>query len=193
MVTKKGRTAKKRNTVRVKRMSIKRSNGIKRSNSIKRSNGIKRRHPRMKGGSSISPFVGAPYSSSGLNFPPANYYPRNMAGYPIPSASNTFNNKFVGGGSSSSKRKTKKIRRQQKGGNFFTKMMPNDLVNAVRAVPASFNRFISGWDGRNTLASDYVSPTAQPLAKGERVFGMAMPPPNIMEVYRDADAKVSNI
>jgi len=189
MVTKKGRTAKKRNTVRVKRMSIKRSNGIKRR---------QRRHPRMKGGSSISPFVGAPYSSSGLNFPPANYYPRNMAGYPIPSASNTFNNKFVGGGSSGgsasgSKRKTKKIRRQQKGGNFFTKMMPNDLVNAVRAVPASFNRFISGWDGRNTLASDYVSPTAQPLAKGERVFGMAMPPPNIMEVYRDADATVSNI
>jgi hypothetical protein len=200
--TKKSRRGKKRaasakKTLRVKKMR----------KSAGRKTKIRRRRHTIKGGGNNSPFIGAAYSNSGLNVPAANYYapsPNGIpSGSPVPLPSNPAytnvsmpqpsTNLIQNGGRR--KRKGKGMQRggMQSGGSFFTDMIPTDVLNMTRSVPAAFSRFISGWEGENTLASNYVYPTDQPLARGERITGMAVPPPDIMQIYKNADSLVSRI
>lgn len=194
--TKKGRRGKKRaasakKTLRVKKMR----------KSIARKTKIRRRRRTMKGGGNNSPFIGAAYSSSGPNVPAANYYEPSPigipSGSPVPLPSNpAYTNVFTTPAPSMNliqnggRRKRKGM---QRGGSFLSSVMPTDILNMTRSVPAAFSRFVNGWAGENSLASNYVYPTDQPLARGETINGMALSPPDIMNIYKNADSLVSRI
>jgi hypothetical protein len=136
----------------------------------------------MRGGT-LNPAIGSPYNA-GAAQPSGNHYPLSGNGIPsgqlvppVPS-----NNQFGGfhnvaassgkGGRRTKNRRGSRISKNMRGGglsSFMSTILPDDVVNAARSVPAAFGHFADRFNGLNSMPSSMVYPTDQ------------------LQVYRTAD------
>jgi len=78
--------------------------------------------------------------------------------------------------------KTYKIR----GGGFISDIVPNDILNVFRSVPAGITNIYDGAIGRPTINSNYVFPTQQMSAITDAQKVDNIPPPDILNAYKQA-------
>ena len=177
----------------IRRSSTKRTKRTKRS-STKR---IKRQRGGSGYGHGPAVLVGAPYDAAAAN-PHGNYYAYNerVEAWPVPS-----NSQFGGRrrkSKSKSKNKQSKYKKQQRGGGiseFITTLLPEELVNIGRAVPASVGHMYDRFNGSLSSPSSLVYPTQQPLAHvstGASTSRM-MTPPDLVKFYNTNNNNVSRI
>jgi hypothetical protein len=94
----------------------------------------------------------------------------------------------AGGG----KRKSKKMRGGSLSlGAFATSILPDDVVNLGRAIPAGLGNMYNNYTGLSPLPSSYVYPTQQPVIP--TVTQPTMSPPDILGIYNTANNRVSNM
>ena len=134
----------------------------------------------------LNPLIGSPYNA-GAAQPSGNHYPLSPigipSGHPIPVPSNNQFGGFHNVAASSGKggRRTKnrrgnrgnRISKNMRGGglsSFMSTILPDDVVNAARSVPAAFGHFADRFNGLNSMPSSMVYPTDQ------------------LQVYRSAEA-----
>ena len=178
------------------------------------------RQKKMRGGGSdmsrpmgMSATVGSPYNGGDLN-PNGNYYAYNTKVQPWaePSnnitsnniTSNTMTSNTMTGGRRRTKKgkkgkKTKYGYRKQRGGDFaetvsnmFTTLVPQELVNITRALPAGLGHMYDRYNGAISSGSSMVYPTDQPNVKA--LYVDAGPrPTDIAGIYNAKNSLVSKI
>jgi len=198
---------------RHKRSGHKRS-GHKHSGYRKHSgHGHKRHHIHseymMHGGHAPAFLVGSPYNAGDLN-PNGNYLPLSNNGVPSglpnpPMPSNPqFNTQFGGkrgkkGGClnwfKKSKRKGRRGMRQRGGGlsEFMSAIVPDDLMNIGRSIPAAAGNFMDKFNGLNPLGTSQVYPTQQPYIQDMQRSTATVTPPDITGAYSRAVGTVQNV
>ena len=152
---------------------------------------------KQRGGSYRGPtvFIGPPYNAAAAE-PQGNYYAYNqrVEAWPVPS-----NTQFVGGARKS--KKHYKGKKHHGGGisEMITTLLPEELVNIGRAVPASLGRMYDRFDGSLSSPSSMVYPTQQPLAStlssADIVSGTnrLMSPPDLLKFYNTNNNQVSRL
>lgn len=190
----------RRKTRHVKR-STKRSTKRSRSKRTKRS--TKRKHiKKIRGGN--APFIGSRYNAADAA-PNGNYLAYNPKVVPLPEQSNAILNdrqlmgvvRAGGGGYKRSgyKRSGRKSKKMRGGslslGAFATSILPDDVVNLGRAIPAGLGNMYNNYTGLSPLPSSYVYPTQQPVIP--TVTQPTMSPPDILGIYNTANNQVSNM
>jgi len=193
----------RRKTRHVKR-STKRSRS-KRSRSKRTKRSTKRKHiKKIRGGN--APFIGSRYNAADAA-PNGNYLAYNPKVVPLPEQSNAILNdrqlmgvvRAGGGGYKRSGYKRKRSGRKSKkmrGGSlslgaFATSILPDDVVNLGRAIPAGLGNMYNNYTGLSPLPSSYVYPTQQPVIP--TVTQPTMSPPDILGIYNTANNQVSNM
>ena len=74
--------------------------------------------------------------------------------------------------------------------SYLSAVLPDDLVNAGRSVPAAFGHFADKFNGVISSPSSMVYPTQQPLVA--QVTGSnALTPPDIKAMYSSAVGSVA--
>ena len=146
---------------------------------------------RMSGG--YNPFIGPPYNASdvyamGNYLPPSpNGYPSGLLVPPIPS------NGPIGGGGKYKQKKYRKslsggLRRRnikQRGGGIFSTLVPEDLLNMGRSIPAAAGHFMDKFNGVLSLPSSMVYPTQQTAVQHPSNTS-TISPPNMNIIYKNA-------
>jgi hypothetical protein len=174
----------------------------------------------MHGGSNMSslspsPFQGQAYNAGHLK-PAGNYLPLSPegvpSGSPIPQQSNP---QFGQGGGrlhSFSMRKHqhskhqhskhgrgkygrgKRTNKYRQGGGglsqFMSAIVPEDILNIGRSIPAAANNFMDKFNGLTPEASSQVYPTQQPLVQQTQQANTSITPPNIPNLLRANVASV---
>jgi len=173
----------KKNKMRSKTRKLKRTKRTRRTKRTKRS-----RRSRMRGGNTMSPFIGAPYNAAAPH-PTGNYLKFNSEVENLPEQSNVILNDRgmqgpvrAGGG------------RKQRGGgmsNFISTILPDEAVNIGRSIPAAFTRAYNNFSGVSHLPSSYVYPTQQPPTID--ILSPKMSPPDILGMYNTANTQVARI
>jgi len=161
---------------------------------------------KQRGGTSENVFIGPPYNAAAAE-PRGNYYAYNqrVEAWPVPSNSQ-FGTQFgtqFGGRKSISKSKSKKHKgKKYHGGGIsemITTLLPEELVNIGRAVPATVGRMYDRFDGSLSSPSSMVYPTQQPLAStlssADIVSGSnrMMTPPDLLKFYNTNNNQVSRL
>lgn len=164
------------------------------------------RQKKMRGGSNdtsrpmgMSATVGSPYNAGDLN-PNGNYYAYNTNVQPWAEPSNNMSGgrrRIMKKGKKS--KKTKYGYRKQRGGDFaetvsnmFTTLVPQELVNITRALPAGLGHMYDRYNGAISSGSSMVYPTDQPNVKP--LYVDAGPrPPDIAGIYNAKNSLVSKI
>jgi hypothetical protein len=91
-------------------------------------------------------------------------------------------------------KKTKYSRKQRGGGltEFVTALLPQEIVNIGRSLPASLGHVYDKYDGAIPSASSMVYPTDQPLVKA--IYPTVMTAPaDISKIYNQNNLLVSKI
>jgi len=170
------------------------------------------RQKKMRGGTSdmsrpigVPSSLGNPYNAGDLN-PNGTYHAYNPNVQPWAEPSNN----MIGGrrtkkGKKSKKGKTqymkkgKYVMRKQRGGDFaetvsnmFTTLVPQEIVNITRALPAGLGHMYDRYNGAISSGSSMVYPTDQPNVKPLYVdIGPA--PSDIVSIYNAKNSLVSKI
>ena len=202
------KNSKKNKTKKNKRSSIKRSStkrigstrsstkriGSKRSSSKRSRNINKRKHKRnpshihsdymMHGGRAQSPWVGSPYIATD-RIPNGNFLPQSLNGVPsgLPVPPRQSGLQF--GGRNNKKNNNK----NQRGGgisSFISSILPDEVVNFGRYIPAAAGNLMDRYNGLETLPSSSVYPTEQPLVQKLIQTNNSISPPNINAAYTQA-------
>jgi hypothetical protein len=189
-----------------KRSRSKRSRSKRSTKRTKRS--TKRKHiKKIRGGN--APFIGSRYNAADAA-PNGNYLAYNPKVVPLPEQSNAILNdrqlmgvvRAGGGGRKRSgykrsgyKRSGRKSKKMRGGslslGAFATSILPDDVVNLGRAIPAGLGNMYNNYTGLSPLPSSYVYPTQQPVIP--TVTQPTMSPPDILGIYNTANNQVSNM
>ena len=192
------------NTRRKKINKTKRTNKTRKMRKTRKTRKTRRmrRMRRMRGGNGApSPFVGSPYDAGAASpvggMPSGNHYSYNTKVNAWPESSNPL---FEGSSSSQSQqiggRSKKNYRTKQKGGgnigSFLSSLVPNDILNITRSVPAAVGHMYDKFNGVSSLPSSMVYPTDQPLVPDVATDRM-MTPPNIVKFYSDNNSLVSGL
>jgi hypothetical protein len=95
---------------------------------------------------------------------------------------------------SSSKRSTSKSKKMRGGGlsSIVSSIVPDEIVNFGRAIPAAAGHFMDKFNGNISSASSMVYPTQQPLIPQVN-SGNAISPPDLKNIYNIANRAVSEI
>ena len=178
-----------------------------------------RRHKKMRGGGSdmsrpmgmsatVPSSLGSPYNAGDLN-PNGSYhaYNPNVQPWAEPSNNMTSNN-MTGGRRMKKGKKTRYSKtqymkkgkyRKQRGGDFaetvsnmFTTLVPQEIVNITRALPAGLGHMYDRYSGAISSGSSMVYPTDQPNVKPHYVDS-GPPPPDIAGIYNTKNSLVSRI
>jgi len=167
------------------------------------------RQKKMRGGSShmsrpmgVPSAIGSPYNAGDLNSN-GNYYAYNpnVQQWAEPSNNMQYNN-MAGGRRTKKGKKSKKRQyrmRKQRGGDFaetvsnmFTTLVPQELVNIARSLPAGLGHMYDKYDGSISSGSSMVYPTDQPNVKPFYVDS-GPPPADIARIYNAKNSLVSKI
>jgi hypothetical protein len=155
---------------------------------------MKRSRRRMYGGSGApSPWVGSPYFASDRN-PSGNFLPLSQeygvpSGLPVPPVSTS--PQFGG--------KRSRHGRQRGGGftdnlsTFVSTVVPEDLLNAGRYIPAAAGNLMDRFNGLIPSASSQVYPTQQPLALSTQQASSNVSPPDVNAAYNRAISSVQSM
>lgn len=148
---------------------------------------------RMHGGSgSPPPWVGSPYNAGALN-PRGNFLPLSSQGVPsgLPVPPINSNPQFGGG---------RRRKRGQNGGGFsdnlstfVSTVLPEDLLNAGRYIPAAAGHLMDRFNGLIPSASSHVYPTQQPLALQTQQARANVLPVDVNAAYTRALSSVQAI
>ena len=147
------------------------------------------------GGGAPFPYVGAPYNAGSGTQPSGNYYAYNNQVHPWPESSNPSmegSQQMLGGGK---KRNRKQKKFTQKGGNignFASALIPDDVLNIGRSIPAGIGHMYDKFVGVASTPSSMVYPTEQPLVPDVTVERM-MRPPDIVSMYNANNNAVSQL
>ena len=133
--------------------------------------------------------MGAPYNVGAAGLPTGNHLPlnANVIDPPIPS-----NSQFGGKGKGKGRGKG---RGKQRGGgmsSFISGILPNELVNIGRSMPAAVGHLADKFNGEIPSHSSHVFPTQQPhVIDIDR--NVSISPVNMNEIYNAANAEVTAI
>lgn len=168
----------KRKTMRRHRRASKRTRRTKRT---------KRRATRkMRGGNRLLPNAfGAPYNAVDLK-PNGNYYPFNTKVEQWPIQSNTQVGAMLGGG----RRRTKYNKNKQSGGGiteFITTLLPEEVVNVGRSIPAGIGHMYDKFNGTISTPSSLVYPTQQPAVASTTMRGYNQANGNVADGVTPSD------
>ena len=155
-----------------------------------------RRNPRhvhseymMHGGGSPPPWVGSPYNAADLN-PSGNFLPLSdkygvPSGLPVPPVNS--NPQFGG-----RRRSNSRVKKQRGGGlsDFISTILPDDIVNIGRSIPAAIGHTMDRFNGLIPSASSQVYPTQQPIINQTQAAMGAIKPPDISGAYGRAVSAV---
>ena len=135
--------------------------------------------------------LGNPYNAAVNGTPSGNHHPYNPYVKDPPIQSNT--QKGLPKGSQQGGKKHK-----QKGGGFLTKIMPEELVNVGRSVPAAFGNLADKFKGDIPHPSSKVYPTEQPHVYSSEDRGTLINPDtisidDIKDIYNNANNQISGI
>lgn len=158
-----------------KRSSSKRKRSSKSSSSSKSKRSSQK---KMNGGNCM---IGAPYNAADL-MPKGNYLPYNPRVEAWPEQSNAI---FKGG-------KSKK-QKKQRGGGILSTLMPDELVNFSRHVPATLGQMYDSFNGTTSPASSYVYPTNQPLAAVSVAASAGPAQSDLLKMYQQNNNSVARI
>ena len=157
---------------------------------------------RMRGGSTMTPYIGSPYNATDAD-PQGNYYAYNqkVEAWPTPS-----NPQFsMGGGRRRKGQKGKRSSRtgkKQRGGGFsevLSSVFPLEMINIGRSIPAGLGHMYDRFNGSLSMPSSLVHPTQQPLASTSSsadILGgtnRMMTPPDLTKMYINNNNAVSKI
>jgi len=162
---------------------------------------------KMRGGGGIAASIpsafmastlGAPYNSADM-MPAGNHYAYNPLVQQWPSPSNTGFN--MNGGrrrkrTHQQKRRTRYKYKKQRGGGiteFVTALLPQEIVNIGRSVPASVGHMYDRFNGATPSASSMVYPTNQPLVKNIYMTDAGTAPVDLTAIYNSKNNIVSTI
>jgi len=195
----------RRKTRHVKR-STKRSRSKRSTKRSRSKRSTKRKHIKKIRGGNASPFIGTRYNAADAA-PNGNYLAYNPKVVPLPEQSNVILNdrqmlglvRAGGGKRSGSKRSGSKRGRKSKkmrGGSlsvgaFATSILPDDVVNLGRSIPAGLGNMYNSYTGLSPVPSSFVYPTQQPVIPN--VSQPTMSPPDIMGIYNTANNQVSKM
>lgn len=132
--------------------------------------------------------LGNPYNAAVNGTPSGNHHPYNPYVKDPPIQSNT----QKGGKKHNYKKK------KQCGGGFLTKLMPEELVNVGRSVPAAFGNLADKFKGDIPHPSSKVYPTEQPHVYSSEDRGSLINPDtisidDIKDIYNNANNEISGI
>ena len=151
---------------------------------------------RMRGG--MTPFVGAPYNAADA-VPSGNYSVYNTKVNAWPEQSNAIleNRSNMGGG------KGKRGGKKQRGGGlnqFISAIVPQDILNVGRSIPAAAGHMYDKFNGSLSMPSSLVYPTQQPLVSPSATSAMLGPPgyyakpqTDILQMYNNNNNLVSRM
>lgn len=160
------------------------------------------RRMRMRGGNStlmpaaIDPLQGSAYDAgSAAPMPSGNHYAPSSYGISVGGVDPAMRAGAVYNGGNHNKNKNNKNKRMRGGGmfsDFLTAVVPDELINIGRSIPASFEHLSDKFQGVNSSPSSQVYPTQQPLVqavKPSSAIGM----PDIIGSYNSANSAVAAI
>ena len=171
----------------------------------RRTRHTKRRTRRMRGGSGMRPFIGAPYNAAAAH-PQGNYYRYNTDVKAAPDQSNAL---LAGGGRRRGKRSRGKRSGHKRSGHkrrgmrsgsmrggglsqFMSSIIPEEALNVGRSVPSAIGHAYDKFTGVLSTPSSMVYPTQQPLVYAQDEGISRMPPPtNIMKLYENVNNTVA--
>lgn len=150
---------------------------------------------RMRGGNTMWPLIGAPYNAAEAT-PAGNHLAYNPKVEAWPQQSNAILDDrammgFVraGGG--------KKGGKKQRGGGlnqFISAIVPDDLLNIGRSIPAAAGHMYDKFNGSLSSPSSLVYPTQQPLAAlASPDASRMMKPADLQEMYNINNNRISKI
>jgi hypothetical protein len=148
----------------------------------------------MHGGGSPPPWIGSPYYASDSK-PSGNFLPLSDEGIPSGLSVPPENSNPQFGGRSMRMRSGKKYNKgnRQRGGGlseFITAIVPEDLLNIGRSIPAAAGNLMDRFNGSISSASSQVYPTQQPLVPQSQQNNMTVNPPDINAAYERAVSAV---
>jgi hypothetical protein len=198
------RSTHRRSTHRTRKLKHKRStknkrSGHKRSTKSKTHKKYKRRIQR---GGNYTAYPAQAYgpllNGNGLNqigpsynvaAPGGNHYAYNMNVKALPIDSNAPFDKGQQGGK---KQKNKNKKNKQRGGgvsSFISGILPDEIMNIGRSVPAAVGHFADRFNGVISTPSSMVYPTQQPLVPNVNATNV-LNPVDIQRIYNNANASV---
>ena len=145
----------------------------------------------MRGGNTMSPFIGAPYNASDLH-PSGNHLAYNTKVEAWPQQSNAIleNQSMVRAGCG----RKGKGKKQRGGGfaSFVNTIVPDDLLTLSRTLPAAAEHAYDRFTGVISSPSSLVYPTEQPLVP-PFIKEAGIRPPDILNMYNQNNQLVSKI
>ena len=135
--------------------------------------------------------LGNPYNAAVNGTPSGNHHPYNPYVKDPPIQSNPQQGLPKGSQQGGKKHK-------QSGGGFLTKLMPEELVNVGRSVPAAFGNLADKFKGDIPHPSSKVYPTEQPHVYSSEDRGNLINPDtisidDITNIYNNANNEISGI
>jgi hypothetical protein len=135
----------------------------------------------MHGG---NPLVGSAYDATAA-VPKGNYYSLSGAGIPsgLPVPPINSNSQFSQGGGG-------KYKKKQRGGSsiseFMSKIIPQDILNISRSIPAAASNMMDRFNGLSPQPDNQVYPTQQPIIQQLQKTPTNITPPDITKAFREA-------
>jgi len=154
------------------------------------------RRMRMRGGSTPA-LIGSAYDAgSAAPMPSGNHYAPSPYGVPSGGVDPAMRaGPVYNGGNKKIYNKNNKNKRMRGGGmfsDFVTAIVPDELINIGRSIPASLGHLSDKFQGVNSSPSSQVYPTQQPLVQAVKPptpIGM----PDILSSYNSANSAVATI
>ena len=137
----------------------------------------------------------AAYNAADKN-PSGNYYELSPYGSPsgLPFPPVMSNGQFGGRGKGKGKGKKslgRRRRHMQQGGSFISDMIPQEILNGVRAGISSISNLVDNYTGHIPPADRMVYPTQQPLVP--KIDSKIYTPPDILKMHTDAGNEVNRM
>ena len=135
----------------------------------------------------------AAYNAADKN-PSGNYYELSPYGSPsgLPFPPIMSNGQFGGRGKGKGKKSLGRRRRHmQQGGSFISDMIPQEILNGVRAGISSISNLVDNYTGDIPPADRMVYPTQQPLVP--KIDSKIYTPPDILKMHTDAGNEVNRM
>ena len=152
---------------------------------------IMRKSMRMRGGDFQPAPGGAYFAGSAARFPVGTHLPLSAGGIPaggfdpaVPAE------QHAGGG-----HKRSRGRNMRGGGlsSFMSSILPDEIVNIGRSVPATFGHMADKFNGTISSPSSLVYPTQQPHVYQGSPGASSMPPIDVMSAFNRANAAIPAI